>query len=169
MFLRLLTDTVFPTRSLGVWIGESSGTSTAPKSGRSPADEVPLVTNSSGSPWSAPTMSDTTLPKAKSKSPLTTPGTAAAPPVVVVISRSMSSSSKNPFSLPSQIGAVSTMGMTPTFTFVPPSASVSGESPPPQAATRVRAAAARAAVAVRRMVLLGLYGGGPADGESQNG
>jgi hypothetical protein len=41
-----------------------------------------------------------TLPKAKSNSPLTTPGAAAAPPVVLTTSTSMFCSAKKPFSLP---------------------------------------------------------------------
>src|SRR5690625_1220814 len=154
MFFRLFTETFAPSRSAGVLIGESSGTTTALKSFfASPVVDTPLTTNWRSRPCSAATMSDTTLPNAKSKSPLTTPGTAAAPPLVVSIERSMPSSSKKPLSSPSQMGAVSTIGMTPTLRSTSPSepASFPSVSPPHALVASKAAQTATAANLVRLM------------------
>ena len=160
MLLRLFTDTVLPARSAGLWMSESAGTTTAPKSFSAlPEVVVPLVTYCRSRPCPWATMTERVLPKAKSKSPLTTPGTAAAPPLVVWISRLSPSSSKKPCSLPSQIAAVSTMGMTPTVTscISPPAApSVLPASPPcsppPHAASTRTDPAAPIAMSGRRIM-----------------
>ena len=67
MLERLLTETFLPARSLGDLIGESCGTTTAPKSpSLFPEVVTPLATTFMLRPLSLATMSETKLEKAKS-------------------------------------------------------------------------------------------------------
>jgi hypothetical protein len=81
MLSSVLTATRVPARSAAVEMQLSGRATTALKSAPgSPVDAVPPATTSSGRPCSAATSTDVVLPKPNWKSPLTTPGTMAAPP-----------------------------------------------------------------------------------------
>ncbi|MCY1240676.1 hypothetical protein D9M72_535320 [compost metagenome] len=94
---RLFTETVLPARSFADWMLEPAGTTTPPMSlPFSPVVDAPLATNFRSRPLSLATMTEIRFENAKSKLPLTTPGTIAAPPVAVWMSSWRPSSLKKP-------------------------------------------------------------------------
>lgn len=90
MFLRVLTATFLPSRSLAVFSGLFPFTTMPAKSPPSlPVEATPLATALTGTFLSAAIISEVTLEKPNWNWPLTTPGTIAAPPWAPTSVRSM--------------------------------------------------------------------------------
>lgn len=154
--LRVFVATVLPWRSSALRIGLSAGTITA-DSAFEPvaAATLPGLTMRTGRPLARAITSEVTLDPARSRSPLTTEGSVAAPPVLSAACTSTSRPycSKKPLAIPICRGAASAIGIEATLSVGRPPEAASVADSPPQAARTSAADAATTDPALRPLPL----------------